>query len=214
MESRRLVLPRTSCSIFFFPPLPPLFHPPLFTVLLFTVAALTLFDTYVSTGGLLLSRMRPFSQSNEHSTGQNFVDRKRGISSICCFSFRLSAVSVSYVDCYDVFGTGNLREVICPLVSALNLWYRMITTEVSIATGCGLGRPGIDFRQGQEIFVYSTASRPALRPSQSPIQWVPGALSPGVKRLGREADHPPPSSAEVSGGAVSPLPDTSSWCSA
>jgi hypothetical protein len=30
-----------------------------------------------------------------------------------------------------------------------------------------------------------------------PIQWVPGALSLGVKRAGREADHSPPSSAEV-----------------
>jgi len=27
-------------------------------------------------------------------------------------------------------------------------------------------------------------------------QWVPGALSLGVKRQGREADHSPPSSAE------------------
>jgi hypothetical protein len=29
------------------------------------------------------------------------------------------------------------------------------------------------------------------------IQWVPGALSLGVKGPGREADHSPPSSAEV-----------------
>jgi hypothetical protein len=29
------------------------------------------------------------------------------------------------------------------------------------------------------------------------IQWVPGALSLGVKRSGREADHSYPSSAEV-----------------
>jgi hypothetical protein len=29
------------------------------------------------------------------------------------------------------------------------------------------------------------------------IQWVPGALSPGVKRPGREVDHSPPASAEV-----------------
>jgi hypothetical protein len=36
-----------------------------------------------------------------------------------------------------------------------------------------------------------------LGPTQLPIQWVPGALSPGVKRLGREADHSPPTSAEV-----------------
>jgi hypothetical protein len=36
-----------------------------------------------------------------------------------------------------------------------------------------------------------------MGPTQSPIQWVPGALSLGVKRPGREADHSPPSSAEV-----------------
>jgi hypothetical protein len=32
---------------------------------------------------------------------------------------------------------------------------------------------------------------------QPPIQWVPGALSLGIKRLGREADRSPPSSSEV-----------------
>jgi hypothetical protein len=47
------------------------------------------------------------------------------------------------------------------------------------------------------IFLFTTASRTALGPTQSPIQWVPGALSLGAKRLGREADHSPPSSAEV-----------------
>jgi hypothetical protein len=31
----------------------------------------------------------------------------------------------------------------------------------------------------------------------APIQWVPGALSLGLKRPGREADRSPPSSAEV-----------------
>jgi hypothetical protein len=30
-----------------------------------------------------------------------------------------------------------------------------------------------------------------------PIEWVPGALSPGVKWQGREADHSSPTSAEV-----------------
>jgi hypothetical protein len=33
--------------------------------------------------------------------------------------------------------------------------------------------------------------------SKPPIQWVPGALSLGVKRPGREPDHSSPSSAEV-----------------
>jgi hypothetical protein len=38
---------------------------------------------------------------------------------------------------------------------------------------------------------FTTASRPALGPTQSPIQWVPGALSLGVKQPVREADHSP-----------------------
>jgi hypothetical protein len=46
-------------------------------------------------------------------------------------------------------------------------------------------------------FLSSTSSRPALGPTQPHIQLVPGALSPGVKRPGREADHSPPTSAEV-----------------
>jgi hypothetical protein len=35
---------------------------------------------------------------------------------------------------------------------------------------------------GQRIFLLVPASRPALGPTQPPIQWVPGVLSPGVKR--------------------------------
>jgi hypothetical protein len=48
-----------------------------------------------------------------------------------------------------------------------------------------------------EIFLFTTPSRKALGPTQPPIQWVPGALSLVVKRPGSEADHSPPSSAEV-----------------
>jgi hypothetical protein len=46
-------------------------------------------------------------------------------------------------------------------------------------------------------FLFSTSSRPVPGSTQPPIQWVPGALSPGVKRPGREADHSPPTTAEV-----------------
>jgi hypothetical protein len=45
--------------------------------------------------------------------------------------------------------------------------------------------------------IFFPASRPALGPTQPPIKWVTGALSLRVKRPGREADHSPPSSAEV-----------------
>jgi hypothetical protein len=44
---------------------------------------------------------------------------------------------------------------------------------------------------------FTTVSRTALELTQPPIQWLPGALSLGVKRPGREADHSPPSGAEV-----------------
>jgi hypothetical protein len=45
---------------------------------------------------------------------------------------------------------------------------------------------------GTGIFLFTTAPRTALVPTQPPIQWVPGALSLGVKRPRREADHSPP----------------------
>jgi hypothetical protein len=35
---------------------------------------------------------------------------------------------------------------------------------------------------GQRTFPLTSVSRPALGPTQPPVQWVPGVLSPGVKR--------------------------------
>jgi hypothetical protein len=64
-------------------------------------------------------------------------------------------------------------------------------------TGWTFGVLGVDSQRGLGIFLFTTASRTALGPTHPPIQWVPGALSLGVKRLGREVDHSPPSSAEV-----------------
>jgi hypothetical protein len=60
-----------------------------------------------------------------------------------------------------------------------------------------IGVLGFNSRRGLGIFLFSTASRTALGPTQSPIQWLPGTLSLGVKRPGRETDHSPPSSTEV-----------------
>jgi hypothetical protein len=59
-------------------------------------------------------------------------------------------------------------------------------------------RAGFESRQGQGFsFLSSTTSRPALGPTQPPIPWAPRDLSPGIKQPGSEADHSPPSSAEV-----------------
>jgi len=63
------------------------------------------------------------------------------------------------------------------------------SSSVGIVNKIWTERPG--------ILSYATESRPALGSTQPHIQWVPGSLSLGVKWPGREADHLPPSSAEV-----------------
>lgn len=68
-----------------------------------------------------------------------------------------------------------------------------------MAMGYRLDGCSLIHSRGQEIFLYSTASKPALR-----------ALS-----LGGEADHSPPFSAEFkTGGAIPPLPGNvfMAWC--
>jgi hypothetical protein len=60
-----------------------------------------------------------------------------------------------------------------------------------------IGVLGLDSREGLGIFLFAALSRPALVPTQPLIQWVPGAVSLGIKRPGRVADQLPPSSAEV-----------------
>jgi hypothetical protein len=59
----------------------------------------------------------------------------------------------------------------------------------------------------------SETSRTVLGPIQPPIQWVPVALYLRVKRPGCEADHSPPSSAEVKQCVELCLysPNTPSW---
>jgi hypothetical protein len=73
------------------------------------------------------------------------------------------------------------------LLQSLHIW----------ATGWTIGVLGFDSRQWLGIFLFTTASRTALGPTQLPIKWVPGALSLGINRPGHEANHSLPSSAEV-----------------
>jgi len=46
-------------------------------------------------------------------------------------------------------------------------------------------------------FLFTTLSRLTVGPTQPPVQWLPGVLTPGVKRPGREAGRSPLASAEV-----------------
>jgi hypothetical protein len=53
-------------------------------------------------------------------------------------------------------------------------------SSVGIATRYGLDGPAIQSRWGRD---FSQPSKPALGPTQPPIQWVPG-LFPGLKAAG------------------------------
>jgi hypothetical protein len=55
-------------------------------------------------------------------------------------------------------------------------------SSVSIVFGYGLGDRGSIPGRGERIFPLTSVSIPALGPTQPPVQWVPGVLSPGVKR--------------------------------
>jgi hypothetical protein len=90
---------------------------------------------------------------------------------------------------------------------------RSLDKSVGIVTGHGLDGLGSIPNRGK-IFLFSTASRPALGPTQPPIQWVPWVLSLGAKWPGYKADHSHPSNAEAKNRAATPLPCMSSWYSA
>jgi hypothetical protein len=52
-----------------------------------------------------------------------------------------------------------------------------VVHSVIIVSGYGIDGRAIQVRSPAE----ATESRPALGPTQLPVQWVPGVLSPGVK---------------------------------
>ena len=53
---------------------------------------------------------------------------------------------------------------------------------VVVVTRVLAGRLGFDSKQGQEGFIFSTASTPALKSMQPLIQWVPESLTSDIKR--------------------------------
>jgi hypothetical protein len=112
--------------------------------------------------------------------------------------------------------TWSTSATLRPTSARAPLVYRSISrnlASVCIALGYGLDDRGFESRQGLGIFLFTTASRTALGPTQPPIQWVPGAVSLGVKQPVREGDHSLPSSDEVKECVELYLhsPNTSSW---
>jgi hypothetical protein len=106
----------------------------------------------------------------------------------------------SYVKTSDLLNCSGIIMVIFPLMWPVyychpqthylensflkkfkSMWNR--GSSVSIETWLQAGRQGFDYRQGHRLFLFVTASRPALGPTQPHIQWMPGALAPVVKLI-------------------------------
>jgi hypothetical protein len=64
-------------------------------------------------------------------------------------------------------------SLLLPLFNMFNLlrFFMGRDSAVGIATRYGLDGPGIEFRWGRDFL---HLSRPAKKPNQPPIQWVPG----------------------------------------
>jgi hypothetical protein len=81
-------------------------------------------------------------------------------------------------------------EVFCNNATSIRAFLGLIATlqgesgsSVSTVSGYGLDDREIEVQSPAEArhFPLASVSRPALGPSQSPVQWVPGVLSLGVK---------------------------------
>jgi hypothetical protein len=79
-------------------------------------------------------------------------------------------------------------------------------SSVGIPTSYGMdGRDSIPGRGERFCLIHRVQTGSGAHPASYPMG-IEDSF-PGVNRLGREADHPHPSSAEVkNGGAISPLP--------
>jgi hypothetical protein len=94
------------------------------------------------------------------------------------------------------------RSVVCILFNCvwllrscenINLCMRR-GSVIGIATAYGVGSPS----PGKvKSFYLSISSRPAMGYTRPPVYYVPGTLSPEIRRQGREADHSPPTSVLV-----------------
>jgi hypothetical protein len=114
--------------------------------------------------------------------------------------------------CDDVSCPGRRHKRIWSFTTSSGTW----DSAVGIASGYGLNCLGVGSSStGRVKDFLHTASRPVLRPTEAPVQWAPGALSPGGNGWGVKLTirlQIVPGSGKR--GSIHPLPHTPSWRSA
>jgi hypothetical protein len=86
--------------------------------------------------------------------------------SMCEISW-LFRIMLRTLNC-DFVSSTNKHQTLCEIRST----YMAAQSIQCLTTDWKTRRPGFDLRQRQRIFPLTSVSRPALRPSQPPIQWV------------------------------------------
>jgi hypothetical protein len=105
-----------------------------------------------------------------------------------CWPHVLWALPSSGFTCHNIH-LSSLHLQITLLLTTVNC--RSQDGSVGILMDYGLDGQGSILKRGKN-FLFSTASRPVLGPTKPHIQWVQGALSPGIKWPGCDPDHSPP----------------------
>jgi hypothetical protein len=90
---------------------------------------------------------------------------------------------MKYFLCVNNYKHGDCAKILCCIINAVGRNPKYVSTVISPLSGLG-DRGSIFYRGAAPVL--------GLWPNEPPIQLVPG-----VKQPGREADHSPPSTAEV-----------------
>jgi hypothetical protein len=88
----------------------------------------------------------------------------------------------------------HIENIVLSTLNYIEIFYVNVMqswgSSVSIVSDYRLGDRGSIPAEAKD-FPLASVSRPALRPTHSPVQWVPGVVSGGKMRLGRDTDHTP-----------------------
>jgi hypothetical protein len=98
-----------------------------------------------------------------------------------------------------------------------NFWiHPRMVTEILMLLFLSILGAAVEIESEHQIFLFTTASRTALGPTQPPIQWVRGALSLAVNGRGvKLTTHFHLVRGQRMSGAIPPLPQYAfmAWCS-